>query len=39
MTYLVEFRPKTGWDAGGVADAVVIHDARWRRRADRVVRE
>ena len=28
MTYLVEFRPKTGWDAGVVADAVVIHMMR-----------
>ena len=28
MTYLVEFRPKTGWDAGTSGDAVVIHMVR-----------
>jgi hypothetical protein len=28
MTYLIEFRPKTGWDAGTAADAIVIHMLR-----------
>jgi len=27
-TYLVEFRPKIGWDAGAAADAIVIHMLR-----------